>query len=89
MTAGADAVIVERRVEASPETVFRFFTEPARWLRWQGVEAQLDPRRLVALPGPARDHHRRRRCRPRPVATRLMGTQDPMAATERRAEHAS
>ena len=44
MTAGADALIVERRVEASPETVFLFFTEPARWLQWQGVEAELDPR---------------------------------------------
>jgi uncharacterized protein YndB with AHSA1/START domain len=44
MTAGADPVIVERRVEASPETVFMFFSEPARWLQWQGVEAELDPR---------------------------------------------
>jgi uncharacterized protein YndB with AHSA1/START domain len=44
MTARADALVVERRVEASPETVFRFFIEPARWLQWQGVEAELDPR---------------------------------------------
>ena len=43
MTAG-DALVVERRVRASPETVFAFFAEPARWLQWQGVEAELDPR---------------------------------------------
>jgi uncharacterized protein YndB with AHSA1/START domain len=44
MTAGPDPVVVERHVGASPETVFTFFSEPARWLQWQGVEAELDPR---------------------------------------------
>jgi uncharacterized protein YndB with AHSA1/START domain len=37
-------VVVERRIKASPETVFRFFTDPERWLRWQGVTAELEPR---------------------------------------------
>lgn len=39
-----DVVIVERRIKASPRTVFSFFTDPDRWLSWQGVEAQIDPR---------------------------------------------
>jgi uncharacterized protein YndB with AHSA1/START domain len=37
-------VVVERRVAASPETVFGFFADPACWLQWQGIEAELDPR---------------------------------------------
>ena len=36
--------MVERRIKASPETVFRFFTDPERWLRWQGVTAEREPR---------------------------------------------
>jgi uncharacterized protein YndB with AHSA1/START domain len=38
------AVVVERLIKAQPETVFTFFTDPVRWLQWQGVEATLDPR---------------------------------------------
>jgi uncharacterized protein YndB with AHSA1/START domain len=38
------AVVVERRVKAAPETVFGFFADPGRWLQWQGIEAELDPR---------------------------------------------
>jgi len=37
-------VVVERHVKARPETVFSFFTDPDRWLSWQGVAASLDPR---------------------------------------------
>jgi uncharacterized protein YndB with AHSA1/START domain len=37
-------LVVERRIRASPETIFRFFTDPERWLRWQGVAAELEPR---------------------------------------------
>jgi uncharacterized protein YndB with AHSA1/START domain len=39
------AGVVEReiRIEASPETVFEFLTDPALILRWKGLEAQLDP----------------------------------------------
>jgi uncharacterized protein YndB with AHSA1/START domain len=38
--------VVEReiRVEARPETVFPFFTDPAKMLRWMGLGATLDPR---------------------------------------------
>jgi uncharacterized protein YndB with AHSA1/START domain len=34
----------EVRVAASPETVFSFFTDPAKMVQWMGVEATLDPR---------------------------------------------
>jgi len=37
------AVVVRRRIEARPETIFSFFVDPARWLRWQGVEATIEP----------------------------------------------
>jgi uncharacterized protein YndB with AHSA1/START domain len=38
--------VVERevRVEAEPETVFPFFTDPEKMVRWIGVGATLDPR---------------------------------------------
>jgi uncharacterized protein YndB with AHSA1/START domain len=39
-----DAVVVERLIKAQPATVFSFFTDPARWLVWQGVDATVDPR---------------------------------------------
>jgi uncharacterized protein YndB with AHSA1/START domain len=32
------------RVEAEPETVFPFFTDPEKMVRWIGVGATLDPR---------------------------------------------
>jgi uncharacterized protein YndB with AHSA1/START domain len=34
----------EIRIEASPETVFGFFTDPVRMVQWMGNEATLDPR---------------------------------------------
>lgn len=34
----------EIRIDARPETVFAFFTDPARMVRWMGNEATLDPR---------------------------------------------
>ena len=34
----------ETRIAASPETVFGFFTDPARMVQWMGTEATLDPR---------------------------------------------
>jgi uncharacterized protein YndB with AHSA1/START domain len=37
-------VVVERRIKARPETIFSYFTDPERWLRWQGVEATVEPR---------------------------------------------
>jgi uncharacterized protein YndB with AHSA1/START domain len=38
--------VVEReiRIEADPETVFPFFTDPAKMIRWMGLGATLDPR---------------------------------------------
>lgn len=38
-----DAVVVERWIDAAPETVFSFFTDRDRWLSWQGVTAEIDP----------------------------------------------
>jgi uncharacterized protein YndB with AHSA1/START domain len=34
----------ETRVAASPETVFGYFTDPAKMVQWMGTEATLDPR---------------------------------------------
>jgi uncharacterized protein YndB with AHSA1/START domain len=34
----------EVRVAASPETVFEYFTDPAKMVQWMGTEATLDPR---------------------------------------------
>jgi uncharacterized protein YndB with AHSA1/START domain len=38
--------LVERevRIEAEPETIFPFFTDPEKIVRWLGVGATLDPR---------------------------------------------
>ena len=34
----------EVRVAASPDTVFEYFTDPAKMVQWMGTEATLDPR---------------------------------------------
>jgi uncharacterized protein YndB with AHSA1/START domain len=34
----------EVRVSAAPDTVFDYFTDPAKMVQWMGVEATLDPR---------------------------------------------
>ncbi len=39
-----DAIELEIRIAASPETVFPFFTDPAKMVRWKGRTAELDPR---------------------------------------------
>jgi len=39
-----DAVEVEVRIAASPETVFDFFTDPRLMVQWMGRRAELDPR---------------------------------------------
>jgi len=39
-----EAVEVEVRIAASPETIFDFFTEPDRIIQWMGRSARLDPR---------------------------------------------
>jgi uncharacterized protein YndB with AHSA1/START domain len=44
--ARSETSVVQReiRVEAEPEVVFPFFTDPERMVRWMGVGATLDPR---------------------------------------------
>ena len=44
MSAVADSIELERRIAAAPDVVFSFFTDPERYRRWQGQEAELDPR---------------------------------------------
>jgi uncharacterized protein YndB with AHSA1/START domain len=39
-----DAVEVDTRIAASPETVFDFFVEPDRMVQWMGRSVNLDPR---------------------------------------------
>jgi uncharacterized protein YndB with AHSA1/START domain len=43
-TSGSDVIEVERRIAAKPETVFSYFTDPEKMLRWMGVTADLDPK---------------------------------------------
>jgi uncharacterized protein YndB with AHSA1/START domain len=38
-----DVVVQEVVIAASPETIFEFFTDPAKMVRWKGRSAQLDP----------------------------------------------
>lgn len=40
----ATAVTREVKIEARPETVFSFLTDPKKLMRWKGVEADLEPR---------------------------------------------
>ena len=40
----SDAVEREVRIEARPETIFPFFTDPDKMTLWKGVEADLDPK---------------------------------------------
>lgn len=42
--AGLAPVVVSMEIAAPPETVFRFFTDPARFARWMGGNADIDPR---------------------------------------------
>jgi uncharacterized protein YndB with AHSA1/START domain len=37
-------ITVRRAIRARPATVFSFFTDRDRWLSWQGVAAEIDPR---------------------------------------------
>ena len=57
---GTDAIEHEVWVDARPETVFAFFTDPQKLVRWIGVAATLDPRPggmcRIAMAGPAVMH---------------------------------
>jgi len=41
---GQSDVVREVRVAAKPETIFPFFTDPAKMVLWKGIQATLDPR---------------------------------------------
>lgn len=43
-TADAEAIEREVRIAARPDTVFAYFTDPARMVRWMGTTVDLDPR---------------------------------------------
>jgi uncharacterized protein YndB with AHSA1/START domain len=44
MATTGEVLEVERHIAARPETVFGYFTDPARYRLWQGVDAELDAR---------------------------------------------
>ena len=49
MTKGASpALVVERRIAASPSAVYAYLTDSVRWARWQGASAEIE-----AVPGGA------------------------------------
>lgn len=41
-----ESLAVERevRIDAAPDVVFSFFTDPDQMIRWKGIAAELDPR---------------------------------------------
>src|SRR5678815_5010475 len=48
-TPESEAIIREIYVDATPETVFEFFTDSVKLTRWLAVEATVDPRPGEAL----------------------------------------
>ena len=51
----SSAVELEVRVAARPETIFAYFTDPAKMVKWKGTSAELEPKpggkyRVVVLP---------------------------------------
>jgi uncharacterized protein YndB with AHSA1/START domain len=40
----SDVIEREVRIAARPEVVFAFFTDPAKPMRWKGIDVALDPR---------------------------------------------
>jgi uncharacterized protein YndB with AHSA1/START domain len=58
MDATTETTSVERTIsiDATPETVWEFFVDPQKLVRWMGTEVELDPRpggvyRNIVLPG--------------------------------------
>src|SRR5437899_9231989 len=49
ITTGAGELAREISIDAPPETVFSYFTDPAKHVLWQGTEVHLDPRPGGAL----------------------------------------
>lgn len=44
MTQTQDVIEREIRIAARPETIFSFFTDPEKMIRWKGISASLDPK---------------------------------------------
>lgn len=44
MALSTDVLEREVRIAARPETVFAFFIDPVKLIRWKGIKATLDPR---------------------------------------------
>ena len=44
IAAGDGAIAREITIDAPPEIVFSYFTDPAKHVLWQGTEVELDPR---------------------------------------------
>jgi len=42
VSAQAERITVTRRIRATPERIYRFFTDPVMWARWQGTSATVD-----------------------------------------------
>jgi uncharacterized protein YndB with AHSA1/START domain len=42
MSTQIDRITVRRRIRATPERVYGFFTDPTLWSRWQGTSATVD-----------------------------------------------
>lgn len=42
MSAQVDRITVTRRIRATPDRVYTFFTDPTLWARWQGTSATVD-----------------------------------------------
>ena len=40
----ADPLIKEIFIDAPPEVVFQFLTDPVKMVRWMGIAAEVDPR---------------------------------------------
>lgn len=38
----SEPIVVERHVAATPAVIYSYLVESSRWVRWQGVEAELD-----------------------------------------------
>jgi uncharacterized protein YndB with AHSA1/START domain len=58
MDAATDTAVYERTIaiDASPETVWEFFVDPTKLMRWMGIDAELDPQpggiyRCNVIPG--------------------------------------
>lgn len=37
-------IVLEQRIQATPADVYAYLTDEAKWKRWQGSDATLDPR---------------------------------------------